>query len=525
MRFIVFIWVLLPSAVFGQSYDLLLKGGRIIDGTGNPWFYGDVAIRDGKIVGIGNLETSNADSVIDVKGFIIAPGFIDVHAHIEKNDLLVPTADNFIADGVTTVITGNCGSSETDVTRYFFQLDSVKMSLNVATLVGHNSIRSQVMGGSQRAPSIEEQTRMEMLVEEAMLAGAVGLSTGLIYTPGTYATTSEVIGLARSAAKYNGVYASHIRNEGDEVTEAIREALNVGQEAKIPVQISHFKVASRSNWGRSVETLALVERARNDGIDVTIDQYPYIASSTTLNTALPSWVFSGGKDSLMARLSDVSIRKKIISEMVAGLKARRIKNYSYAVVALYEADTTLNGKTISEINRLKGRKSRAREEAATILEMVQNGSAQMVFFTMNEDDITRIMQYPFTMIASDAGIARFGQGVPHPRSYGTNARVLGHYVRNLNVIRLEEAIRRMTSLPAQKFRLRDRGLIREGMAADIVVLDEKTVIDKSTFADPHVYSTGFALIIVNGNITMVDGRHMGARQGQILKGVGSVESY
>lgn len=525
MRAIIFICLLLPSVLFAQSYDLLLKGGRIIDGTGNPWFYGDVAIRHGKIVAVGNLETSKADSVIDVKGLIITPGFIDVHAHIEKNDLLVPTADNFISDGVTTVITGNCGASETDVARYFFQLDSVKMSLNVATLIGHNSIRSQVMGGSLRAPSLEELARMEMLVEQAMQAGAVGLSTGLIYTPGTYATTSEVIGLARSAAKYNGVYASHIRDEADKVVDAIAEALNVGRQANMPVQISHFKVASKRNWGRSVETLSLVERARNEGIDVTVDQYPYIASSTTLNTVLPSWAFSGGKDSLMTRLSDLAIRRKIVSEMVAGLKARRMKNYSYAVVALYEADTTLNGKSISEINRLKGRKPRVREEAETILEMVQNGSAQMVFFTMHEGDITRIMQYPFTMIASDAGIARFGQGVPHPRSYGTNARVLGHYVRHLKVIGLEEAIRRMTSLPAQKFQMRDRGLIREGMAADIVVLNEKTVSDNSTFADPHSYSSGFALVIVNGDITMVDGRHTGARPGQVLKGVGSLESY
>ena len=525
MRAIIFICLLLPSVLFGQSYDLLLKGGRIVDGTGNPWFYGDVAIRDGKVVAVGNVDTSKADSVIDVKGLIVAPGFIDVHAHIEKNDLLVPTGDNFIADGVTTVITGNCGSSETDVARYFFQLDSIRMSLNVATLIGHNSIRSQVMGSSQRAPSSEEQARMEMLVEQAMQAGAVGLSTGLIYTPGTYAATSEVIGLARSAAKHNGVYASHIRNEADKVADAITEALNVGREANIPVQISHFKVASKRNWGRSVETLSLIEGARDEGIDVTVDQYPYVASSTTLNTVLPSWAFSGGKDSLMARLNDVSIRREIVSEMVAGLKARRMKNYSYALVALYEADTTLNGKSISAINRLKGRKARAREEAETILEMVQHGSAQMVFFTMNEADITRIMQYPFTMIASDAGIVRFGQGVPHPRSYGTNARVLGHYVRNLKAIRLEEAIRRMTSLPAQKFRLRDRGLIREGMAADLVVLDEKTVIDESTFADPHKYSSGFAFVIVNGNITMVDGRHTGAREGEVLKGAGSVESY
>jgi len=521
----VFIWLLVPSAVFAQSYDLILKGGRIIDGTGNPWFYGDVAIRDQKIAAIGKLDPSVADSVIDVKGLIVAPGFIDVHTHIEKFDLSVPTSGNFVSNGVTTVITGNCGGSRTDITRYFFQLDSAKMSVNVATLVGHNSIRSEVMGASQRIPSIEEQARMEALVEQAMRAGAVGLSTGLIYTPGTYSETSEVIGLARAAAKYNGVYASHIRNESDKVHDAIAEALNVGRQAGIPVQISHFKVAGKSNWGRSKETLGYIEQARKEGIDVTVDQYPYIASSTSLSTMLPSWVFSGGKDSLMARLGDNGMRKKIISEMVKGVKARRVKNYAYAVVAMYEADTTLNGKNISQINKLKGRKTTARAEAETIIEMMEEGGAQMVFFTMNEDDVTRIMQYPFTMIASDAGIVPFGRGVPHPRSYGTNARVLGHYVREKKVLRLEEAIRRMTSLPAQKFQLRDRGLVRQGMAADLVVFDEKTIMDMSTFTDPHAYSTGFAFVIINGTITVADGRHTGARNGRILKGPGTGQSY
>jgi N-acyl-D-amino-acid deacylase len=513
------------GAVSAQKYDLILTNGRIVDGSGNPWYYGDVAVHNGKIVAIGKLNPSDAIRLIDVTGLIIAPGFIDVHAHIERNDLEVPTADNFIFDGVTSVITGNCGGSKTDLARYFFQLDSIKTSINIATLIGHNSVRNAVMGSSRRDPSADEQIQMETLVENAMRAGAVGLSTGLIYTPGTYSKTSEVIGLAKAAARHNGVYASHIRSEGDHVTQAIEEAINIGREARMPVEISHFKVTYKPNWGRSVSTLAQVEKARLEGVDVTIDQYPYIASSTSLNTVLPTWVFSGGKDSLLTRLSNDASRKQIKAEMVRILKRKQMKDYAYAVVARYAADTTLNGKNISEINRMKGRKAKAMEEAGTILEMVENGSAQMVFFSMHEDDLQRIMQYPFGMFASDAGIARFGEGSPHPRTYGTNARVLGHYVRTLKILRLEEAIRRMTSLPAQKFQLRDRGLIREGMAADIVVFDERTVMDQSTFTRPHAYSTGFAFVIVNGAITLQHGKHTGARNGAILKGPGFLRPY
>ena len=525
MRWAFLLFLLFPACSLAQRYDLVLAGGKVIDGTGNGWFYGDVAVRSGKIAAVGKLHAPVADTVIDITGFCIAPGFIDVHTHIERNDLAVPTADNFLFDGVTSVVTGNCGSSNTDIARYFFKLDSVRTSVNVATLIGHNDVRRAVMGDVRRDPTAAEQERMEAMVEEAMTAGAVGLSTGLIYIPGVYSKTPEVIGLAKAAARHSGVYASHIRSEGDHVTEAIEEAINVGRQAKIPVEISHFKVTYKPNWGRSVNTLELVDRARREGVDVSVDQYPYIASSTTLNTLLPAWVFSGGPDSVDARLKDPSMRRQVKAEMVKALKKKKMKDFHYAVVARYAADTALNGKNISEINRLKKRKPGAANEAETVLEMVENGSAQMVFFSMSESDLLRIMQYPFNMFASDAGIARYGKDAPHPRAYGTNARVLGNYVRTLKVIRLEEAIRRMTSLPAQKFQLRDRGLVREGMAADLVVFDEQTVSDESSFTSPHAYSTGFAYVIVNGTITIRHGKHTGARRGAILKGPGTTLSY
>ena len=520
MKTLLCLFMTVSSLTYAQDADLLLKGGKIIDGSGNSWYYGDVAIKNGKIVRIGKLNGVTSSRSIDATGLIIAPGFIDVHTHIEGNDLKVPTAGNFIFDGVTSVVTGNCGGSNVNISKYFQQLDSVKTSINVATLIGHNSVRTAVIGDVQRDPTAEEQRKMEDVVEQAMRDGAVGLSTGLIYVPGTYSKSEEVIGLAKAASKYSGVYASHIRDEGDNVTEAIEEAINIGRQAKIPVEISHFKVTYKPNWGRSISTIAQVDKARQDGIDVTMDQYPYVASSTTLNTTLPTWVFSGGHDSMMMRLNNNAQRQKIKNEMVEMLKKKQLKNYQYALVARYGADTTVNGKRITEINQLKGRKAKAMEEAETILEMVENGSAQMVYFSMDEEDLKRIMQYPFNMFASDAGIARFGSGVPHPRTYGTNARVLGQYVRMLRIIPLEEAIRRMTSLPAQKFQLHDRGLLREGMAADIVVFNAQQVGDPSTFDKPHSYSTGFQYVIVNGALVLDQNKHTGVRSGIVLKGPG-----
>jgi N-acyl-D-amino-acid deacylase len=515
---LLFLMGLSARMVFAQYYDVLIRNGKVVDGTGNPWYYADVAIQDGRIVRIGKLHGSDAKRIIDANGMVVCPGFIDVHTHIEGNVLDVPTAGNFILNGVTTVVTGNCGSSAIDVDQFWRQLDSVKISLNVAMLIGHNSVRRAVMGDENRAPTAEELRRMEALVEDAMKAGAVGLSTGLIYVPGTYARTDEIIALARVAARYNGVYASHIRDESDKVLEAIDEAIAVGKNAGLPVQISHFKVTYKPNWGRSVQTLERIEQARRAGVDVTIDQYPYIASSTTLGTTLPSWAFAGGRDSLLIRLADPQIRKQIVKEMTDMLKHKQLKNYSYAVVARYAPDSTYNGKSISEINRMRGKKSRPVDEAETILDLVASTDrVQMVYFSMNEQDLRRILQYPFNMFASDAGIVKYGTGVPHPRAYGTNARVLGTYVRDLQLIRLEEAIRRMTSLPATRFQLTDRGLIREGMAADLVIFDEKTVGDRASFDRPHAYSTGIAWVLVNGAITAENGRHTGVRSGSTLR--------
>jgi N-acyl-D-amino-acid deacylase len=513
----ILILLLLPVFSLAQNYaDVLVKNGKIIDGTGNSWFYGDIAVRDGKIVAIGKLNNWKTAKIIDATGLIVSPGFIDVHTHIEDEEAKNPMATNFIYDGVTTVITGNCGASNINLKKYFSYLDSLRLSINVATLVGHNDVRKEVMGRANRKPTEAELKRMESIVEQAMKDGAVGLSTGLIYIPGTYSSTDEIVRLAKVAARYNGVYATHMRDEADSVVQAIEEAISIGREANIPVEISHFKISGQHNWGKSNQTLPMVINARKEGLDVTIDQYPYTASSTGLSTLIPDELLADGQDSINARLQRPEIRKYAIDYMLKKLKKRKLKHFDYTVVAYYKADTTLNGKSIEEINTLKGRRHKSKEEAVTILEMMQNGGASMVFHGMSEDDVKYIMKYPFNMFASDASIRVWQLGSPHPRGYGTNARILGKYVREENVLSLEEAIRRMTSLPAQKFGLRNRGLLREGYAADIVIFSEKEVTDRSTFEKPHQYSTGFKYVLVNGSITVENGMHTGQRTGAVL---------
>lgn len=505
-----------------NTCDVLIRNGRIIDGTGNSWYYGDVAVKNGKIVATGKLNNYNAAKIVDASGLVVAPGFIDVHGHIEGGIFQRPTADNYIYDGVTTVVTGNCGGSAGNLRDFFRRVDSLKTSINVATLYGHNTVRMEVMNRENRAPSADEQLKMESLVEQAMKDGAVGISTGLIYIPGTFAKTDEVVGLARAAGKYQGIYASHIRNEESKAADAINEAINIGKEAKVPVQISHFKIGGKANWGKSNMILDIIKQARNEGWDVTIDQYPYTASSTNLGVRLPDWAFAGGNDSLIARLHNPAVRSQIREEMLSQLKKYKFKNYSYCVVANYSADTTLNGKNISEINKLRGRKSKAGAEAETIMDMIEKGGAQMVYHSMNEDDVRYIMRYPFCMAGADAGVPTPGRSMPHPRAYGTNARILGKYVRDEKIITLEEAIRRMTSLAAQKFQLKDRGLILPGMAADIVIFNENEVNDRATFLDPHQYSKGFKFVLVNGQLVIDKEMHTGVRSGQSLYGPGKL---
>lgn len=516
--------ILISGSLFGQvtknaPYDLVISNARIIDGTGNPWFRGAVAVRDGRIVRVGWFDTSNTKQVIDAQGKIVAPGFIDVHAHTE-NIYEHPLAENFVRMGVTTLITGNCGGSVAEIGPFLDRIKEKPLAINIATLIGHNTVRSNVVGLDDREPSTQEQQKMNELVEQAMRDGAVGLSTGLIYLPGTFAKTVEVVELAKASSKYGGTYASHIRDEGLGVADAVKEAIDIGEQAGMPVQISHFKIAAKALWGQTPMTLGLVRDARSRGLTVMVDQYAYPASSTSLDSRIPSWLIAGGREEGKKRLRDAASRKKAALEMKEGLKARKFKDYSFAYVANYHANPEFNGKNIAEITQITRKSKKVDDQIEQMFEMYEQGGAQMVYQVMSEDDVKAIMSEPFTMIASDSGVREFGSGVPHPRGYGNNARVLGKYVREMKLITLEDAVRKMTSLPANMFGMRDRGQIREGFVADIVIFDEKTISDKATFDQPHQYATGFSKVMVNGEIVFNGEKMTHVMSGQAIRGNG-----
>lgn len=502
------------------EFDLLIVNGRIVDGTGNPWVNADLALKDGRIAALGKIEPTRAARSIDAKGLIVAPGFIDVHTHIEGGITRLPQAENFLRMGVTSVVTGNCGSSELKLADWFAQLETLGISINVATLYGHNTVRHEGMNGDfNRPPTPEELNKMRGLVEQAMRDGAVGFSTGLEYVPGTYAKTDEIAELAKVAARFGGVYASHMRDEGVQVEAAINETLEIGRLTGCPVEISHFKISSKNRWGASAATTKLVADARARGQQVTVDQYMYPASSTGIGIAFPSWVFEGGRDETRKRLEDKVTRAKVKQEILAKAAGQGFKDLSFVYIANHQADQSFNGKNLAEIAKLKRNSTAPDAQAEQAIDIQLAGGAQVVLQKMSEQDIEKIFKQPFTMIASDAGVLDINSNsIPHPRGFGNNARVLAVYVREKGYVSLEEAIRKMSSLPAQTFHLWDRGVLRPGMAADVVIFDEKTVQDHATFQQPKQFASGFDYVIVNGQVVIEQGRHSGAKAGKILRG-------
>ena len=452
------------------TYDVVITGGTLVDGTGAPARRADLAIRDGKIAVIGTISPSSAKETIDATGLIVAPGFIDVHTHADSIADR-PLAPNFVRMGVTSVVAGNCGGSALDVAAALAKIAETRVAVNFATLIGHNAVRSAVLGRENRDPSLAELTKMKGLVWKAMADGAVGFSTGLQYVPGTYSKTPEIIELARVAANDGGLYASHMRNEGTALEEAVQETLRVGEASRARVQISHLKVDSPSRWGASARALQLMDAARSRGMKVEADQYAYTAASSSLDIRFPAWALDGGQERTVERLSDPPTWLRIRDEMRAMLAERGLKDLSFAVVASHRADATLNGLSMQQIAlKVKGSTSPdAQFEVAR--EMMLRGGASMVYHFMSDEDVERIMRDPHVAFASDSGVLAAGEGVPHPRGYGNNARVLGEYVRKRKVVTIEEAIRKMTSLPANHFRFTDRGVLREGLAADIVLFD------------------------------------------------------
>jgi len=530
-------------------YDLLVNNGLVVDGTGNPWFRADVGIKDGKIADICALHSAGAEGALDAKGLVVAPGFIDMHSHSELSLLINPRAESSIRQGVTTEVVGNCGSSAAPLNdalrkevgktapiledaklrlewstmdEYLKGLEGKGVAQNVVTLVGNGNLRALAIGFEARPAKGDELAEMKRALAQALEDGAFGLSSGLIYPPSCYADTRELVELCRIVARYGGIYASHIRGEGERLIAAVKEAIEIGRRSGVPVEISHHKAAGRANWGKVKRTLKLIDEARGRGIDVTCDVYPYLAGSTGLDSVLPPHYWEGGVDRLVERLKNPEIRRRLRREMVKGGRGwssmLRAGGWGTIMISYCHGHREYEGKTITELARLNGNNP---FDFVFDLLIEEKASVGIVHFMMREEDLRAVLAHPASMIGSDSSAAApygvLGKGKMHPRTYGTFTRVLGEYVRTRSLLTLEEAIRKMTSLPAQKLKLRDRGLIRKGFWADITVFNRGAVMDKATYSMPHAYPVGIEYVIVNGKMVIDRGEHTGALAGQALR--------
>lgn len=521
-----------------MKYDIVIRNGRVMDGTGNPWRWADVGVVGDTVKTVGDLQGVEAVKIIDAGGLIVAPGFIDIHSHSDTPILIDPRGLSKIHQGVTTEVVGNCGGSAAPMNAsvkeyrekynrssvpddfkldwetmadYMDRIDRQGAAVNIAPLVGHGTVRQNVMGHENRKPTAEELEEMKRLVDEAMKDGAWGMSTGLIYPPSVYGDTEEITELAKVVAKHRGVYCSHIRGEGDTLLDAVKEACEIGRDAGTPVEIAHFKASGQRNWGRTRESLALVAEYREKGVDVTFDQYPYIASSTGLTALLPHWAHEGGAEKILEHLKDPDTRERMKNERRLGYPPENI------LITKAKNNPQYTGKNLKEIGEMMGKPPM---DAMFDLLIMEDTQVPSVMFGLSEEDVRRVMQSPHGMVGSD-GSAISPEGIwadmkPHPRNYGTFPRVLGHYVRE-GVISLQEALRKMTSAPAQKMGLKDRGALREGYKADVTVFDPATVKDEATFTDPQRYASGILHVLVNGVPVIENGEYTGALPGKPLR--------
>jgi N-acyl-D-amino-acid deacylase len=514
-----------------SMYDILILGGSLIDGSGAPARQRDIGIRDGRIVDVGSLKDATAKETIDAKHHVVSPGFIDLHSHADRGVLEHRVAENYIRQGATTLLCGNCGSSPTDIGHFFELVREAGVGPNVAMLIGHGSVRSKVMGVLNAPPTPEQMQQMQSIVQQAMKDGAVGLSTSLRYGPGTYAATDEIVTLTKEIAPFGGFYATHMRDEGTRILEAIEESLLIGEKAKVPVHISHHKISSASVFGLTRQTLARIDDARAAGRDVTLDQYPYGAGSGGMSLYVPQWSLSGGLEKFRERIKEAETRSRIMAG-VRELLIRKIyeadqspDDADHTALALHRIrvarakhDTSLEGKTLTDILRQRNKDVSLANGCELLIELISHGTGG-INHTLEErpgGDVDRVMLHPQSCVASDGSVFTFGEGNPHPRSYGCFPRVLGHYVRERKLLSLEEAIRKMTSLPAARLGWTDRGGIRKGSWADIVVFDPKSITDQATFATPHRHSTGVKDVIVRGRRVLADGKLTGELPGQPL---------
>ena len=500
-----------------ESYDLIITNGLIYDGTTNEPQINDLGIIGDKIVKIGRLHDKKFIHKIDASGHVVSPGFIDVHAHVE-DIMRSPVGESAIKQGITLVLGGPDGGGPSPMKDYLDTLSKHALGMNMAYLVGHNTIRKRVMQTDNRSPTPEELEEMKVMVKEAMDAGAFGISTGLKYVPGSFSNVAEVIELAKVAATSKGIYTSHLREEGLGLLEAVEEAIMIGRAADIPIVLTHHKAIGKPMWGASVKTLAMVDSARAIGLDIMMDQYPYTASSTGISVLIPNWARAGGQEAFKKRLEDPATRAQIVDDIMFNIEFDRggaqLDVVQFAFVS-WKPD--LNGKTLKDWAIERELSPTFKNGAELVIEAQLNGGASCIFHAIHEDDVKRIMQHPMTMVASDGRLAYIGEGHPHPRAYGTFPRVLGYYVRELGVLDLQSALRKMTSIPAERLGLTDRGYLKEGMKADITIFNPETVIDKSTFVDPHHYPEGIEYVIVNGQVTIQEGVLTEKRGGRVLR--------
>ena len=553
LRATVLLSLFLVSACAGpaaqQPYDVLITGGSVLNGEGTPALRADVGIRGGRIATIGDLQTAAATRRIDASGLTVAPGFIDIHNHSDYTILVEPRSESMIRQGVTTMVLGEsrsagpikAGADEararadgatidwTTLGGYFAKLEQKHMSTNIASYVGEEQVWTYVKGYGQSAATPQELEEMKRLVAAAMEDGAMGLSTALLQPPSSFATTANLIELARTAKQHGGIYSSHVRDEGEGVFRAIDEAIRVGKGASIPVDIIHMKIAHKKLWGRANEIIAMVQKARDEGFEIRANVYPYTAGQNNLSSIVPPWAHDGGREKLLERLKDPSARKRMREEVMNGLP--NWYNHYLAtgdgwagmilVLLRHERNRPFQGRRMSDLIAARGG-----HPADVLFDVLldEGGSVPTVFFHHSEPDMQLIMKQPWTSIGSDGSAVSpdgpTGRTHPHPRYYGTFPRVLGRYVRELKVITLPDAVKKMTSMNADKLGITDRGRLKEGLVADVTVFDADQVIDRATFEQPHQFPVGIKYVIVNGIVTVDKEQHTGALAGRVLYGPG-----